>query len=80
MKVSEVIEAVQTYGEPELAALLDGLGGALAVAPLDALLRLADAVAKLVESKTELAAMHEVVAAAVAAADAAEAAALATKP
>ena len=83
MTPSDVIEAVQKYGEPEIAALLGGLCGpcgVLATAPLDALLGLADAVAKAIQAKSELAQMQAAVKAADAAADLAEAAALAAPP
>lgn len=76
MKASDVIEAVQKFAEPELVAFVDGLNPALALVPLDALLRLADAVAKMIEAKNELAAMRAAVQAADASVDAAEADAL----
>jgi hypothetical protein len=81
IKPSDVIEAVHTYAEPEIVAVLDGLCGCgWVAAPLDALLRLSESVAKAIEAKNELAAMRAAVAAADTAADVAEAEALRVKP
>lgn len=76
---SDVIEAIQTYGEPELDVFLSSLcgpAGPLMAASLDSLLKLADAVAKMVQAKNELSAMQAAVKGADAIADEAEAAAL----
>jgi hypothetical protein len=70
----QVIEVVRTYGEPQLEKLLDGLCGCggLVTAPLDALLRLAEGVAKAIEAKNEKSAMAAAVQATDATLDAAE--------
>ena len=72
---SDVIQAVRDYGEPEIAQVLDGLCGCggLLTAPLDALLRLAEAVASAIESKSELDDMRSAVQGADATVDATEA-------
>lgn len=70
--VTDVLQAVQTYGEPELVQLLDGLGPVLSKVPLDALLRMGEAAAAAAKASTELAAMRAAVAGADAAADAVE--------
>lgn len=77
MSVSEVLSAVQGYGEPELALLLQGLAPHLSRAPVDALERLVQAVAAAAQAKSELSAMKGAAAVADAAVDAAEAEALA---
>lgn len=78
--VKDILDAVQTYGEPhELAALVDGLAPVLSKVPVEALMRLAEAATKAAAATTELGAMKAAVAGADAAVDAAEAAALAEK-
>lgn len=76
MTPQQILDAIATYGAPEIQALVDGLCPCLAVLPIAALLKLADETAKAVAAKNELEAMRAGAAAADAQADAAEEAAL----
>ncbi len=78
--VDQVLEAFQTFGEPELEKLAAGLGApTVARVPLDAIARLARAAAAGAQAPDELGQMRAAVAGADAAADVAEAEALAAQ-
>lgn len=76
VNASQVIEAIQTFNDSDVGQFVEGFVPVVKKIPLDLLLKLADAIAKEVQAKTELAAMQSAVSAADAAADAAEAEAL----
>lgn len=61
MTVDDVLNAISTFGAPELAKVLDGLCPCFALIPVERLVQLGVDVAKAIEAKNELAEMQAAV-------------------